>query len=553
MKSTQAAELKIRADKYAEQGKTELALKNYYEALGLKEDYFEVHANLGNILGSMGRTDDAIKHYRRAVELRPDVAELHTMLGNALRIDGHLNEALACHNKALDLNPALISAHTNKGYTLKDLGHEHEALKAFDYALKAKPSTPDVHYSFAVVLGIQGHAEAAIEHYREASRQSPDFTAAVMGEARMLAKQGKLDAARACFRPFADRRSSDPSVAIAYSYLVRNDDERRESIDMMQQMLKTKDIAMRQSLYFRLGDLYDDLEAYDMAFENYRHANQLVGKTYDRAVSVQFNRNVIEGFTARKYAAMPRSTNTSDMPVFVVGLPRAGKTLAEQMLASHSRVTGAGELEDFRKIAEAIAKETGAAFPLGIEKLTVKQLDDYANQYLEKLKSGVHQGTTRVVNTMPDNYMYLGLIKLLFPQAHLIHLQRNPLDQCLECYFKKFHQAEKYAYTSKLDDLAFVYAHYIQLMNHWTDVLGLSVLDVRYETLVLEPEASCRALLEYVGLEWDPRCLNFHHTGTSRLLQDQLFREPLDTRFIDRWKHYDKYIGPLEEALAQYL
>jgi len=552
MNNTQAAECKTRADAFAEQGETELAIQAYRQALDLKDDYFEVHANLGNLLVDVDRIDAAISHYHKAAQLRPDIAELHDNLGNALRISGDPYAALAAHDRALQLKPGLTEAHINRGNALNDLGRQDEAVEEFTRVLKTDPTVPEAHFNLAAALSFQGEKNAALEHYREALRLKPDFMAAVLGATEMLDRLGQPESARKQLQPFADRRSKDVFITIAHAGLAAGDDERRESITDLESLLGGKKVSrnITRKIYFMLGTLYDAMQSYDGAFENYRQGNGLVREEFDRAGRLQNIDRLIDAFNPESFRSLPRAANTSELPVFIVGLPRAGKTLAEEMLASHPRVTGAGELADVTNIMRAIEADTGMDFPLGIDKLPVGKLDEYANEYLERRKAGAFQGATRIVDTMPGNFQYLGLIMMLFPHAHIIHCRRNPLDQCLECYFKNFFRASEYAYTSNLDDLAFMYSHYSRLMRHWKETLALPLLEVRYEALVQQPEATCRELLDFVGLAWDPRCLDFHQLGKSQLMKAREIHEPVHTRFIGRWKNYERHLQPLIDGLT---
>ena len=555
MNSMQAAECKSRADTLAEQGETELAIQTYCQALELKDDYFEVHANLGNLLVDADRIDEALSHYRKAVQLRPDIAELHDNLGNAMRLGGDSYSALAAHDKALQLKPGLIEAHVNKGNALNDLGRHDEAVEEFTRVLKADPTVPEAHFNLAVALNSQGERNAALEHYHEAYRLKPDFMAAVLGATEMLDRLGQTESARKQLQPFADRRNKDVFIAIAYAGLAAGDDERRESIADLENLLGDKKVNRNviRKIYFILGALYDAMQSYDAAFENYRQGNGLVREVFDRAGRLQNIDRLIDVFNPENFRSLPRATNTSNLPVFIVGLPRAGKTLAEEMLASHQQVTGAGELADVTDIMRAIEADTGKDFPLGIDKLPVGKLDEYANEYLARREASAFPGATRVVDTMPGNFQYLGLIMMLFPRAHIIHCRRNPLDQCLECYSKNFLRAGEYAWTTSLDDLAFMYTHYSRLMHHWKETLELPLLEVSYEALVQQPEATCRELLDFVGLAWDPQCLDFHQPANPRLIKAREIHEPVHARFIGRWKNYEQYLQSLKKTLTPYL
>jgi Tfp pilus assembly protein PilF len=552
MTNTQAAEYKSRGDTFAGQGEVELAIQAYRQALDLKDDYFEAHANLGNLLVDVDRIDDAISHYRKAAGLRPDIAELHDNLGNALRLGGDPYSALATHDRALQLKPGLIEAHINRGNALNDLRRQDEAVEEFSWVLNAAPRVPEAHFNLAVALNSQGNINAALEHYREALRLRPDFMAAVLGATEALGTLGETESARKQLQPFVGRRSRDVFIAIAFASLAADDTERRESITDLELLINENNVSqnVKRRIYFRLGTLYDEMYSYDTAFENYRQGNGLVRGEFDRAGSLQKIEQLIDTFSSQNFRSLPVAKNDSELPVFIVGLPRAGKTLVEEMLAGHPQVTGAGELADVSNIRYAIDEDTGNVFPQGLDKLPASKLDEYADAYLAKREAGAFPGTTRVVDTMPGNYQYLGLIRMLFPRAHIIHCRRDPLDQCLECYFKNFLRGHEYAYTACLGDMAVMYRHYSRLMQHWQEMPGLHLLEVRYEALVQQPEATCRQLLDFVGLAWDQRCLDFHQAGNSQLIKEQEIREPVHRRFIGRWQNYEKHIQPLTKAFT---
>ena len=552
MTNTEAAECKSRGDTFAGQGEIELAIRAYRQAVGLKDDYFEAHANLGNLLVDSDRIAEALRHYRKAVRLRPDIAELHDNLGNALRLGGDPYAALAAHDRALQLKPGLIEAHINRGNALNDLGRQDEAVEEFSWVLNTDSTVPEAHFNLAVALDSRGNINAALDHYREALRLQPDFTDAVLGVTEMLGRLGETEAARKQLQHFAGRRSSDVFIAIAYASLAADDDERRKSITDLECLLGNKNIShdVKRRIYFRLGLLYDDMHSYDSAFENYRQGNALVRGEFDRAGSLQKIQQIIDTFGFQNICSLPGATNDSQLPVFIVGLPRAGKTLVEEMLAGHPQVTGAGELADVTNIMHAIEEDTGHIFPLGLDQLPASKLDKYANDYLARRQAGAFPGTTRVVDTMPGNYQYLGLIRMLFPRARIIHCRRDPLDQCLECYFKNFLRGHEYTYTASLDDLAFMYRHYSRLMRHWQETPGLQLLEVRYEALVQQPEATCRELLDFVGLARDQGCLDFYQPGNSRVIKDQEIHEPVHSRFIGRWQNYQQHLRPLMDGLA---
>ena len=545
-----AARHKDLADQLAAQGKVAQALQHYRDALGLRPDYFEVHANLGNLLLATGQVNEALVHYREAADLRPDIAALHDNLGNAFRISGDPVSAVSCHEEALRLQPRLLAAHVNLGNALADLGRSAEAIELFEQALQLAPETPEAHCSLGNARQEQGLFDSALAHYREATRLRPHFIEAVIGEFNVMMKLGDREEARRFIQPYAGMQKKDPWITLAFSRLAQSDDERRTSLAELEGLLN-RSVSNKNELgklYFRLGDLCDALHSHEQAFEYYRKANELRPQDFNRGRYRQYIDHLLSVFDQDHIHSLPSATNDSELPVFIVGMPRAGKTLTEQILASHPQITGAGELGYIKEIAESINQLTDQTFPMGMEQLSVDHLNDMAEGYLSQLREKALPGSLRVIDTMPNNIHMLGLIRKLFPRGRIIHCIRDPLDTCLECYFKNFRR--RYSYTNDLEDLGFHYQHYQRLSRHWRDLAGFPLLEVRYEELVKHPEKVSRGILDYLGLPWNSRCLDFHTRGNARLTGAFEIHEPINTHSIGHWKHYQQHIQPLVRQLG---
>ena len=248
---------------------------------------------------------------------------------------------------------------------------------------------------------------------------------------------------------------------------------------------------------------------------------------------------------------MPRSANRSKLPVFIVGMPRSGTSLVEQILASHPQVCGAGELEDAHGMTVTLATMLGGkiAYPACLTSAKRRHLDELAQRYLAKL-SKFSRTAMRVTDKMPHNFMALGLIELLFPGAHIIHCKRDPVDTCLSIYGLEFNTNHPYA--DNLEHLGAYYLEYLRLMEHWKTVLSVPILEVQYEELVADQEGVSRQMVEFCGLPWDVRCLNFHQAErvVTTHSYDQV-RRPIYKQSVARWKNYESHLAPLIAALSQ--
>ncbi len=549
--ATQAAYFKALADVYAAMGDSTRAIQSYRDALRLKHDYFEVHSNLAGALLDTALYAESIDHYQEAIRLRPDIAELHDNLGNALRVAGYAESAIACHQEALRLKPALLAARINIGSALIKLGRLREAVESLESALKLAPNIAEIHFNLAVALSGVGRADSALKHYETAARLRPDNLDAVAGEVSVLTELGDHEAASRRIEPYAAMRERNSNIALAFASLARDADQRRASVASLERLIECGlcHADERRRIHFRLAELLDQLECYDLAFEHYQQGNELKPHHFDRREYHGYVERIISAFAERNLSALAHAKNDSELPVFIVGLPRSGKTLIEQILAAHPQVMGAGELPDISDMIRTLERQTGKLYPLHMDGLTAEQLSSMADEYLSGRRAEVLPGTLRVMDTMPFNVEHLGFISLLFPRARIIHCQRDPRDTCLECYFKDFGAGHSYA--NNLEDLGHRYLEYRRLSKHWIDVLGLSQLEVRYEELVQTPEVVSRRLVDFLGLEWQPQCLAFHAPGVARLTGKAHFREPINDRAVGRWKNYRQHLQPLFESLQQ--
>jgi len=307
----------------------------------------------------------------------------------------------------------------------------------------------------------------------------------------------------------------------------------------------------RRTLYFSLGKLCDSTKQYDRAFKHYQKGNELwptqcnpqsLMIPIDSSIKIQST-----GF----FSKSPKSSNKSNRPIFIVGMPRSGTSLVEQILASHPQVYGAGELAEIEKISQSLAERlnTNKLYPELLETINQQLLNDCANQYLNYINS-LERKSLRVIDKMPGNFIHLGLIQLMFPNARIIHCTRDPLDSCLSCYFQDFFQSMDWCYDQT--NLAAYYLGYEKLMKHWKQVLSIPIIDVSYENLVANQENISRELIEYCDLDWSDECLSFHKTKrlVTTASYDQV-REPIYKKSVSRWKNYEAHIEPLRKALKK--
>jgi tetratricopeptide (TPR) repeat protein len=495
-------------------GRFEEAITNLRTAVCRRPDYALAHNSLANALAAQGRLDEAIASLREAIRIRPDFVEAHVNLAIWLLERDQIDEAMAASQHAIRLRPNIHEAYIILGGALKHQGRLEEAITCFQQALALRPHSPEAHHNWGVALAELGDAEEAAAHYREALRVRPDYSFPFYGLGELV----------------VEGRSTFTS-----------EEQNRLTALLNRQELPIKD---RFPLHFIMGGLLDRQGAYDEAFGHFRKANELRGQFFqqrgqgfDAVMHHQAVAELISKFDPQYFRRAQDAGSQSDLPVFIVGMPRSGTSLVEHILASHPLVHGAGELSDICMLSVGVTPESAGPA---------------AERYLQRLAKLAGRARAanvrRITDKHPLNYLHLGTIFTLFPKARVIHCRRDARDACLSCYMQNF---KNYPFTASLEHLGHYYRAYENLMAHWRKVLPQPLCEVDYEELVSSPEDVSRRLVTSCGLEWDARCLNFHATRrTVQTMSKFQVRQPIYTRSVGRWKHYEKHLDPLLAALG---
>jgi tetratricopeptide (TPR) repeat protein len=527
----------------------------YREALRVKPDYEEARHDLGNVLMESDRLEEAAQCYQEVLARRPDALS-HCNLGNVRLHQHRIAEAIKHYRQALALDPARVEIYNNLGNALRQQGELAEAEAVLREATGLDPDYAEAYANLGKVLMVKGGAlDEALANYRRALELNPDLEPAVVGEATILEKLGEFEQAYARLAPFLEAGEPNIAMALVFASLCRPLRRCNEAIDLLERVLgggvPRLEVSDRIPLHFALGRLLDAAGEYERAFEHYRQANDLAkaGHPFDLQAHVKRDDAVVATFSKAFMAGAPRAAQSSQRPIFIVGMPRSGTSLVEQILASHPAVFGAGELEEMHRIVGDLAAR--APYPQCVATLSQDQCTQFARRYLDYIDTLAPPEALRVTDKMPSNYVHLGLITLLFPQARIIHCVRDPLDTCLSCYFQDFDERLPFSYD--LSNLGSYYGEYLRLMEHWRGVLDSPWLEVRYEDLVANQEDVSRAMVEFCGLPWDDRCLRFFETQRLVLTAsyDQV-RQPMYSRSVGRWRHYRRQLEPLRQALGQY-
>jgi tetratricopeptide (TPR) repeat protein len=440
----------------------------------------------------------------------------------------------------------LVEAQLNLAAALRSIGHLGEAEAAYRRVLAGSTESASAHVGLATVLRLQRRSVECESCCRRALDIDPKSTAALAVLAELRADSGHFGEAEELHRRIfsVDGNAFDSWAAL--SQLRRMTEADADWLAAAERCVEVPLPPRRElTLRYAIGKYLDDTRDFDRAFTHYRRANELsvqCAPPHDRSGLARTIDLIIRSQDRNWIARNQASGNPSERPVFIVGMLRSGTTLAEQILASHPGAFGAGELTYFgTETAAAYASAAAAGTELD---LTASQFHRLSTGYLELLQR-MYGGEGRVVNKFPTNFFFLGLIRALFPSAPIIHMQRDPRDTCLSIYFQQFEAAN--TYVNDLGDLAHYYGEYLRLMRHWASNLPEdAILQVPYERLVEDPESWSRRMVEFVGLEWNARCLDFHRTERSVVTASRWqVRQSMSKSSVGRWRNYEQYIGPL--------
>ncbi|UCC13586.1 MAG: sulfotransferase [Gammaproteobacteria bacterium] len=502
-----------------------------------------------------GVPDEAAPLLSEVVRARPDVAPAWLHLGGALNAQGQYQEAGEALSRYLQAVPQDPVGLTWMGASLQFRGHFDDAERYYRAALASDPEFSDAHANLGKLLQAQGKPGVAAEHFHRVLTVNPAHPQALSGMAAWLDNEGRQQEAI----ELLDRSGlprDHPDLVPIRARALRKLDRASEARDLLESTLLQPALPSESQvqLRFSLAATCDQLEEFAIAWKVATEANRLKRASFpDRvpgtdleAMSVAVT-DLEKAFAPASMENLMRSGCESECPVFIVGMPRAGKSLAEQIVCSHGCVSGAGELTAMGEISAALERRTGA-WPEGAARVTRTDLDEMAAVYLGQLTADAPDEVGRVTDTMPFNFVHLGLIEMLFPRSRVIHCVRHPMDLVLRCYFKNF-AGRSLRFAFSLEDLVHYYGLYRRLMGHWMRVSGLSTYILRYESLIEDTAGETRRLIDFLGLDWEPRCLEFYNAGVATSAAQTPIRRPLNDREVARWKHYSDQLGVAAESL----
>ncbi len=498
------------------------------------------------------RKEEAERCYRKVLSIAPNQPDALNLLGVLAGEAGAGKLAADLMRRALMTRPKDPNILNNLGHTLSEIRQWEEARDHLERAVALKPDFDEAKYNLGKVLRHLGEQERALQLWKEVWDADDRVNAALVGITNIYADQGRFEEAEKTARQVMKKLPHRPAgyLSFAHVHKFREDDG---TLDEIESLLQDDTIAEQDkvALHYAAGKICDDLQYYARAFTHFDLANHGAYKSYDHRPTEDYRRQKKTVFSKRFFRDREGWGHPSDAPVFIVGMPRSGTTLTEQILAAHRDVYAAGEVETMDRMANYSQEisPTRDEFPLSALKLTRYGAELVGRRYINFMRGRADRVTKRITNKMPHNFELLGLIALALPNAKIVHCRRNPLDTCLSCWTKNFNDA--HAYNRSLTDLGRYYRGYADLMDHWREVLPIPILDIDYENYTDDLEGMARRLVDFVGLDWDPACLDFHKVDRSvRTASQWQVRQPIYKSSVDRWQNYMPDLQPLIDALG---
>ncbi|MGC9216727.1 tetratricopeptide repeat-containing sulfotransferase family protein [Acidithiobacillus sp.] len=508
--------------------------------------------NYGHTLYKLGDFVAAEAALRRATAVNPASADAWHNLAEAIRAQGRGAESEPLYQRALALNPRLKAGWINLGNYYAQSGRSIEARHAYRQAIAIDPDYPEASINLAGLLvdcGEEDEAVALLRDLRTQGKATADHLAIL---AFAMRTQDRLDEAVSLLREIGEPSTHTAVEAWAQLALARKE-LLPEAIGHVREWLRrygpTAPHNHRVAMHITLGQLLDRAGRYREAFAAAQTGKTLKGERSDPAAEQTLASVIERAFTAQRLRRSPFGLLEESRPVFIVGMPRSGTSLLEQMLSSHPAVHGAGEVEEMGRIVEELGGGDYALWPRRAALLDEHSLATLARRYLHIVTADAGSAL-RVTDKMPHNFVRLGLIALLFPRARVIHIRRDPRDTCLSIFLHHF--VGHHPYANHLEDLAHHYLFYQRLMAHWRKVLPLPLLEVSYEDLTAAPEAEVHRILDFLELPWDPAVLQFYANRRAVLTSSRFqVREPIHRRAAGRWQQYARELAPLSAILAK--
>ena len=520
-----------------ERGKLNKAIKAYDKALVLKPDYPQAHNNLGLVFHEQSELDKAIESFNKALALKPDYAEAYNNLGISLHEQGKLTNAIESFNKALALKPDNTETYNNLGIALHERGELDKAIESFNKALALKPDNTETYNNLGIALHERGELDKAIESFNKALAFKPDNAKAFNNKGIVLQDQNMIEKA---IDAYSKAVALKPDFSEAYRNLsaVKQYTASDPQFTQLQVIMndESTSLSSRCNLSFALAKMYEDIGNFDQAFKYLSEGNALRKGLLN--YSIQQDENLFKQLqeTQLNLNRKPKSYDKikGPIPIFIVGMPRSGTTLVEQIISSHSKVTGAGELQ--------YVSLYGGAYCTGLKEITDAAIFEFREKYLYKLQISA-KGKQFITDKMPQNFRFIPLICSAFPEAKIVHVRRNAAATCWSNY-KQYFTTRNLGYSYDLKDVAAYYKLYNGLMRLWQSEYDKRIYNLNYEELTSNQTIEIKRLIDYLDLKWEPVCLSPHENKRSVMTaSQQQVRKNIYKGSSKAWQKYKPFLN----------
>lgn len=530
----------------------EAAVVHFREAAKLAPQDAQVHTHYGSALMELGGNDAALAEFDAALATLPDAAPLHFSRAQVLERLDRRRDAIAAYERAIQLDDDLAPAHNNLARILSSRGSHEKAITHAQKAVSIWPKNADFRANYGKVLADAGRTSEALICFESLEQEFPEYGDAFIQHAKLLQNSGQFERAREVVDTL---RHINPDPTAGFDRLAADGSVQfsDEELAKIASAIDGGDIEEHRiaRLCFDMGQVLERRGQFDESFNYYLRGNRIRNVTceYDPGEERAKNDQLIATFDRGLFEERWEDGMADDRPVFIVGMPRSGTSLVEQIVGSHRWAGAGGELPDFEILARELPEMLGSdvEYPKCVSGLRRKSIHHLASIYLRRMARWFPDAR-RFLDKMPTNFLRLGLISLMFPRARVLHCRRHPMDTCFSIFAQSFGGYHSYAYD--FENLAHFYGEYQRLMDHWIEIQPIPILDVSYEDLVADTEGKTREILEFCGLDWDEDCLDFHRTNrTVRTASNWQVRQPVYKASVARWQRYEDHLHPLKAAL----
>ena len=529
-------------------GDLEASIENFKQALKIKPDYFEAHANLGNLLNQTGESVAAIASYELALKIKPDFAEAYNNMGIIFNQTGDSEAAIKSYKQALEIKPDFAEAYNNMGLAFNNRGDLEKALDSYVRAVTIKPHYAEAFNNMGLALNDREDPNTAIDSFKKAILINPNYAGAYYNMGNALRDMDRLEAA---IKSYKESVSINPGLAEAHraisalTHYKKND----EHISRMENLYLDPNNTDEQRchLSFSLSKASEDLNEFSQSFNYLKIGNELLRKIspYDIKQDIELFAQLKKSFFGITESALQASDETIELrPIFILGMPRSGTTLVEQIISSHSEVKGAGELDYVDRFGQSIAK--------GLIKPNPELILSFRKQYIDALDKRIG-ARGFVTDKMPQNFLYIGLILSAFPDAKIVHVNRDPAATCWSNY-KHYFSNKDLGYGNDLDEVVTYFGLYKDLMQFWKRNYGDRIYDLHYDSLTINQEDETKKLTQYLGLVWQDSCLSPQDNNRSvRTASQEQVRQKVYQGSSQQWQKFEPYLGNAFDPLTKFM